>query len=51
MVQFGNFLQEERIVGVVLAEPLQLFAGSRGIVVAKVVKSQQNSGKRMRNRP
>src|SRR5512140_2112523 len=46
MVQFGNFLQKERVIGEVFAEPLKLFAGSSRVVVAQIVKSQQNPGKR-----
>ena len=46
MVQFGNFLQKERVIGEVFTEPLQLFAGGSGVVVAEIVKSQQNAGKR-----
>src|ERR1700739_3239398 len=46
MVQFGNFLQKERVVGEVFTEPLKLFTGCSGVVVAKIVKSQQDSGKR-----
>ena len=46
MVQFGNFLQKKRVIGEVFAEPLQLFAGRSRIVVAKIVKSQQDPGKR-----
>src|SRR5258708_4639546 len=46
MVQFGNFLQKERIVRVMLAEPLELFARADRVLVAKIVKSQQDTGKR-----
>ncbi len=46
MVQFGNFLQEERIIGKVLAEPFKFFAGRDSVIVAQIVKSQQDAGKR-----
>src|SRR5258708_6309860 len=46
MVQFGNFLQKERVIGKVLAEPLKLFTGRRRFIVTQIVKSQQDSGKR-----
>src|SRR5882672_4170137 len=46
VVQFGNFLQKEGVIGEVFAEPLQPFAGGSRVVVAQVVKSQKNPGKR-----
>src|SRR3954468_7503326 len=46
MVQLGNFLQKERVIGEVLAEPFKLFAGRSRVVVAQIVKGQQDTGKR-----
>src|SRR5438270_10974620 len=46
MVQFCNFPQKERVIGEVFTKPLQLFAGRGGVVVAQIVKSQQDAGKR-----
>ena len=45
VVQFGKFLQEERIVGIVLAQPVEFLARFSDVLVAKIVKSQQYAGK------
>src|ERR1700722_3229068 len=45
MIQFGNFLQKERVIRIMLTEPFQLLAGAGDVLMAKVVKSQQNTGK------
>src|SRR6185369_4283614 len=46
MVQFGNFLQKERIIGKVFAEPFQVFSGCRRIVMPQIIKSKQYPGER-----
>src|SRR5215831_19718227 len=45
MFQFGNFLRKKRVVREALAQPLQLLARRGSVLVAKIVKSQQNAGK------
>ena len=45
MVQFGNFLGKKRIMRELRAQPLQSLARFRGVLMAQIVKRQQDTGK------
>src|SRR5712675_407784 len=46
MVQFGNFLPKQGVVGEVFAQPLQPFSRSESVLMPKIIKSQENTSKR-----